>query len=109
LNLSFNSNYSLLKKINALPFKRKWINTPIQVTGNIKGKDGTYLTENLELWHRDIIEAIEELIANPSLREHMKYAPIKMYEDQERTRRVYEGMETCDWWWEMQVSRQFRS
>ena len=105
MNLSFKSNYSLLQKVDSLPFRHQWIITPLHLTGDIIGKDNKPLTEQLKLWHWSPVDIVKELIGNPVLRDDIQYAPIRLYEDREGKHHVYEGTNTCDWWWDMQVSR----
>ena len=39
----------------------------IDVEGDVVGKDGAMKQEMLELWQRDPVECVEELIGNPML------------------------------------------
>lgn len=61
----------------------------------------------VELWHRDPVECVRELLGNPSFKKQ-GYVPRrifkKMSEDGEGTNREYNEMWTADWWWEVQVS-----
>jgi len=61
------------------------------------------MTEDLELWIRDPVECIKELIGNPAFRDVMKYAPEKHYEDREGQHKRIDEMWTAEWWWELQV------
>lgn len=61
-------------------------------------------SEALELWFRDPVEIVEELIGNPQFREVMKYAPERVYADMEGKTQVINEMWTGSWWWEIQVS-----
>lgn len=100
----FHNNYGFRKKIDKLPGGVEWMCDPLTITGDRKGKDGKALTEDLELWLRDPVDAVKDLIGNPALREHMTYAPQKLFEDMAKEARVWEEMHTADWWWETQVS-----
>jgi hypothetical protein len=62
-------------------------------------------TEELELWMRDPVACIRELMGNPAFDGSMAYAPEKVYTDPEGRTRRYDEMWTADWWWDMQVSR----
>lgn len=42
-------------------------------------------------------------MGNPALKNYMKYAPERVYEDDEGTNRVFDEMWTGDWWWNTQV------
>jgi len=70
----------------------------------VKDPSGHVLkTEAIELWHRNPVELVEELIGNPNFRDVMKYAPERKYEDKERKVQVIDEMWTGKWWWEIQV------
>ena len=61
--------------------------------------------EKLELWHRDPIECVEELMGNPKFKDVLKYAPEKTFLDPEgKNLRIYDEMWSADWWWHTQVS-----
>ena len=45
--------------------------------------DGATESEELELWMRDPVACIQELIGNPAFNGSMAYAPEKVYVDQE--------------------------
>ncbi|KAF8873161.1 hypothetical protein BD779DRAFT_1452149, partial [Infundibulicybe gibba] len=62
------------------------------------------LTEEVELWKRDPVECVKELIGNVAFRENMKYALTKIYEDEDGKNRGYDEMSSGDWWWETQMS-----
>ena len=62
------------------------------------------MSEDLELWLRDPVECIRELIGNPAFREYISYAPERAYADEAGAIRIFDEMWTADWWWEMQVS-----
>jgi hypothetical protein len=52
--------------------------------------------EKLELWRRDPVECVKELLGNPALKNHMKYTPEWVYEDVEGKNRVFGEMWTAD-------------
>ena len=62
--------------------------------------------EEVELWARDPVECVRELIGNPLFRENIRYAPERVWvAGRRRTqRRVYGEMWSADWWWKTQVS-----
>lgn len=68
-----------------------------------KGVDGATATETVELWRRDPVECIKELVSNPAFKEKVQYKPRKVYTDASKTNRVYGEMWEGDWWWETQV------
>lgn len=69
------------------------------------GEDGQLMQEGVELWLRDPIECIRELIGNPAFQDYLAYAPERVYADEGATIRRYDEMWTADWWWNLQVSR----
>lgn len=74
-------------------------------TGDRKGPDGkTNMVEELELWRRDPVECVKDLMGNPAFRDHMSYVPEEVFADSEGTSRIYDKMWTGEWWWKMQVS-----
>lgn len=75
----------------------------MKLTGDVLDKSGNPRSEELELWRRDPVECVRELIGNPALRDDMTYAPRKIFEDMEKEQRVWEEMYTADWWWDVQV------
>jgi hypothetical protein len=61
------------------------------------------VVEILELWKRDPVEVIRELIGNVAFADNMVFAPERVFSDQEGRNRQYDEMSTADWWWDMQV------
>jgi len=39
------------------------------------------LHEDIELWMRDPVECVKDLIGNPLFHDHMVYAPVRAYKD----------------------------
>lgn len=64
------------------------------------------MTEDLELWKRDPVECIKELLGNPAFREYMAYMPERVYGNTSASElsRIIDEMWTAEWWWEIQVS-----
>jgi hypothetical protein len=71
--------------------------------------DGNTESEELELWMRDPVACIRELIGNPAFNGSVAYTPEKVYVDQEGQERQYDKMWSGDWWWKTQVRRSFLS
>lgn len=102
---SYKSNYTLNQKIDALPTGAGWICDAVKMNGDVFEADGkTPIVEELELWRRNPVDCIRELIGNPAFRESMAYAPEQVYEDEKGESRIYDEMWTGDWWWKMQVN-----
>lgn len=78
----------------------------MQVQGDELGDDGQPRVENLELWKRDPIDCIKELMGNPAFKENMKYEPYRVYSTENGENRCWDEMATGDWWWNMQVGWQ---
>lgn len=68
------------------------------------GADGEPETESVELWGRNPIECIQQLIGNPAFQENLSYIPQKVFTTESGTMRIYNEAWTGDWWWAMQVS-----
>jgi hypothetical protein len=103
--LSFHNSYSYLKKIDQLPHGPEWKCEIITAQGDILDENGSRMVEDLELWYRDPVECVRELLSNPAFKEYVCYAPERVYSDNEGKERIFDEMWTGDWWWEMQVGR----
>jgi Plavaka transposase len=73
------------------------------VLGDLVDNKGKLMHEDLELWMRDPVECVKDLIQNPMFRKNMAYAPERVYRDLEGKTRIYDEMWTADWWWQVQV------
>jgi hypothetical protein len=74
----------------------------VTITGNKVGPDGKKLKEVLELWSRDIIGVIRELLENSTYGNNLVFVPCREWSGAERK---YGEMWTGEWWWKVQVSR----
>ncbi|KAJ7456368.1 hypothetical protein B0H11DRAFT_1659345, partial [Mycena galericulata] len=63
---SFHNNRAFLKRIDALPEGPQWKCYPFELEGNELGADNKPRTEVLEMWHRDPVECVRELLGNPA-------------------------------------------
>jgi hypothetical protein len=61
------------------------------------------MTEDLELWKRDPVECVKELIGNPAFQNLVSYVPQRAYADKAGLKRIFDEMWTADWWWDTQV------
>ncbi|KAG6826722.1 hypothetical protein H0H92_014714 [Tricholoma furcatifolium] len=82
-SLSFYSKYSFMKKVDTLPTGPEWTCDIIEIPGNCTGDDGEMMKESLELWRRDPVECIQQLIGNPEFDGHIAYQPERVYADAE--------------------------
>jgi hypothetical protein len=73
------------------------------VVGDILDEDGAPQAETLELWRRNPVECIRVLIGNPEFKQHMKYAPYRLYTNDDGTDQCWDEMATDSWWWDVQV------
>ncbi|KAG1830956.1 hypothetical protein DFJ58DRAFT_671498, partial [Suillus subalutaceus] len=76
---SFHNNRSFLQKVNKLPHGPAWSCKKVSVKGNRMDKNGQLLHEDVELWMHDPVECIKDLIGNPLFKQHMVYAPSRVY------------------------------
>jgi hypothetical protein len=102
---SFHNSRSLLQKIDALPSAPGWSCERFEVKGDIRNESGTYQTETVELWRRNPIECIRDLIGNPEFKQYMKYSPHRLYTNENGTNQCWDEMATGSWWWDVQVNR----
>ncbi|KAF8600791.1 hypothetical protein BDV93DRAFT_546232 [Ceratobasidium sp. AG-I] len=101
--LSFKSNYRLNVLLDELPTAGpKWRSRLIRIEGDIMGPDGEPIVEEVELWTRDILEVIQELLENVTYGKDMVFEPRTEYSDADRTERCYTEMWTGDWWRKIQ-------
>ncbi|KAL6305981.1 hypothetical protein BKA93DRAFT_816611 [Sparassis latifolia] len=89
-------------KIDDLPTGPAWSCKKVLVHGNVTDENGEIMKEEVELWLRDPVECVRELIGNPLFRDSMAYVPERAFADKEGSRRIYDEMWTGEWWWETQ-------
>ncbi|KAL0069193.1 hypothetical protein AAF712_003881 [Marasmius tenuissimus] len=65
----FTTKDEFLKDIDALPGGIDWKYHTVRLEGDRTDEDGRQMTEELELWMRDPVECIRELIGNPAFRD----------------------------------------
>ncbi|KAK7433564.1 hypothetical protein VKT23_020718 [Stygiomarasmius scandens] len=99
---SFHNSRSFLQFIDTLERGPTFKCTPIQVEGDLKDADGQPRTEILEIWHRNPVEVVQELMGNPAFHGHQCYSPICYFRDEAHKNREYSEMWTCNWWWDVQ-------
>jgi hypothetical protein len=63
----------------------------------------TIAGETYEFYHRDIIQCVRVLYANPELAPFLTHAPEKHYTSPDKKTRIYSEMHTGKWWWKLQV------
>ncbi|PSS37916.1 hypothetical protein PHLCEN_2v231 [Hermanssonia centrifuga] len=101
---SFSNKDKLYAAVDALPGGVAWKRKEVSQTGDLTSSDGKPLVEVMEVWYRDPVECVRELIGNPLFKNVMAYAPEKVYEDMGGDVRVTDETWTADWWWKLQES-----
>ncbi|KAF7367105.1 hypothetical protein MSAN_00970100 [Mycena sanguinolenta] len=100
---SFENKQAFLESIDRLPIAASWKVKHIPVTGDILDENGNKRTETAELWFRDPVECVRELIGNPSFKDVMDYAPTQLFVDENGTEAFIKEMSSAGWWWKMQL------
>ncbi|KAG1789923.1 uncharacterized protein HD556DRAFT_1446500 [Suillus plorans] len=101
MRTSFTSKYTLMKSVDKLPHGTEWKLKRINVEGNLL-RNGQCEREELELWLRNPVDCIRELMANAEFNGVVSYTPERVFADVEGKVRQFDEMWTGDWWWEMQ-------
>lgn len=65
---------------------------------------GKVKRETLELFRRDPVECIKELVSNPAFNECIEYEPKRLFEDPFGKKPMISEMWTAGWWETVQVS-----
>ncbi|KAE9393724.1 hypothetical protein BT96DRAFT_958989 [Gymnopus androsaceus JB14] len=106
LHPSFKDKRTFFKKIDGLPTIRGgWTCKEMEIVGDVfQVKDGEMIpkTESIELWMRNPVECVKELLEDPRFKDDIRYAPEKMFTDETMRVRAIDEMWTGDWWWAMQ-------
>ncbi|KAH9933838.1 uncharacterized protein B0H18DRAFT_819413, partial [Fomitopsis serialis] len=89
---AYHNKDSLLRHVDSLPGGVDWQCELVELTGDIKDLDGQTMTEKLELWFRNPLECIRELIGNPAFRDAIRYAPEQHFVDKDGKSRVVSEM-----------------
>ncbi|KAG1785770.1 uncharacterized protein HD556DRAFT_1434999 [Suillus plorans] len=105
MNTSFTSKYTLMKAVDQLPRGTEWMLKKITVKGNIVSNSGQRESEELELWLRDPVDCIRELMGNSEFKNMVSYTPERVFADEEGKTCMFDEMWTGEWWWEMQVMK----
>ncbi|KAF8228358.1 hypothetical protein L208DRAFT_1291921, partial [Tricholoma matsutake] len=103
-SLSFHNTYLFLKKVDQLLTSSSWECDVITVDGGHVGEGSKMMCEELELWHCNPVECIQELIGNPALNGHIAYTPVQHFTNKDGANHVINEGWIADWWWKTQVS-----
>ncbi|KAI0069812.1 hypothetical protein K474DRAFT_1687663 [Panus rudis PR-1116 ss-1] len=101
-DLSVTSKYKFFQAVDQLPRAHSWIFDQVTLKGDHLGEDDEPMSETVDIWRRDPVECIKEIIGNPAFRDAMDYSPKHLFEDIEGKSRIFEEMSTGDWWWRTQ-------
>ena len=75
----------------------EWTCDIVTSPGNLFTDDGVPMPpERLELWWRDPVECIKELMGNPIFKKSLEYTPQRHYLDAEGKNQVFDEMWTGD-------------
>ena len=85
--MSFHNSYSYLKKVDQLLTGPKWHCDVVTVQGDQIDENESCMVEHLELWFRDPVECVRELLSNPAFKDYTCYAPEHVYSDSEGKRK----------------------
>ncbi|EDR12671.1 uncharacterized protein LACBIDRAFT_323307 [Laccaria bicolor S238N-H82] len=91
-NLSFHNNYTFLKEVDVLPTGPSWKCEILRAKGDLIRDDGQPLVEELELWWRDPVECVKELVGNLAFKKFMLFIPEQVFSDKEGKERVLDEM-----------------
>jgi hypothetical protein len=81
----------------------EWKRDKFTIEGDLKDPDDEPLTEEVEMWSRNILDVIQELLENNVYGDKLVFAPRREYNDISQNERRYSEMWTADWWWNLQV------
>ncbi|KAK0462568.1 uncharacterized protein EV420DRAFT_1639790 [Desarmillaria tabescens] len=99
---AFDTKRKLFQTIDKLPTGPEWECEIFKIVGDEVDEKGNNRTEEVELWKRDPVACVRELVGDPRFINCIRYAPERIYKDSNGTSRVYSEMAMADWWWEIQ-------
>ncbi|KAJ6572677.1 hypothetical protein B0H10DRAFT_2444294 [Mycena sp. CBHHK59/15] len=104
---SYKGKTEFFSKVDDLPSGVKWECKEMDVEGDLPDLDkdptgATMRREMVELWWRNPVECVRELMGNPMFRDAIQFAPHELYADEQGEIRVINEMWTADWWREIQ-------
>ncbi|KII83453.1 hypothetical protein PLICRDRAFT_85659, partial [Plicaturopsis crispa FD-325 SS-3] len=79
---AYHNKGALLDDIDELPGGIRWKCEDVHVQGDLLDDDGKTRSETLEMWFRDPVECVRELMGNPAFRDVMAYAPERLFSDE---------------------------
>ncbi|KZT36316.1 hypothetical protein SISSUDRAFT_965712, partial [Sistotremastrum suecicum HHB10207 ss-3] len=103
MKFPFTNANGLFKVIDSLPKGPEWTTLDIKVRGDRLTDEGVPEVETVELYLRNVVECIQDILSDPTLKDEMRFAPCRVWSDETKTERYYSEMWTGDWWWETQM------
>ncbi|KZV93297.1 hypothetical protein EXIGLDRAFT_646321, partial [Exidia glandulosa HHB12029] len=100
--LSFLGKRDFLKKIDSLPQGVPWNVKKVRVIGDVKDENGDNMAEDLELWYRNPVDVVKDLLSNALFEDLLVYEPVRAFLEESKETRAIDEMWTADWWWELQ-------
>ena len=100
---TYKNTHGFFKNIDALSPGPKFSCTPLKMKGDLTDTNGDSHIKTHELWHRDPIECIVELLGNPFFCGKQQYAPQWVFRNKDGTNQEFGEMWTTDWWWKTLV------
>ena len=94
--MSFENPEKLKGLINTLPPVPEWKAVEICMPG-------AETTAPIIFYYRDGLECFQNLFSDPTYADHTEYIPKKIWEDNEKTCRVFDSIMTGDKAWDVQV------
>ncbi|KIO17315.1 hypothetical protein M407DRAFT_42356, partial [Tulasnella calospora MUT 4182] len=90
--LPFHNKYKFFKEIDTLPRGPGFTCEMVSIIGNILNANGAQMKEEAELWLRDPVECVRDLMGKVTLWDAMNYQPMKVYTGEDRKTRIYNEM-----------------
>jgi hypothetical protein len=75
----------------------------VNIVGDVLDTQGKPMVEKLEVWRRDPVAVIQELLGNPLFVNNFMAAPEQAFRDPELQEKIVDDSWTASWWWEIQV------
>ncbi|KAF8577142.1 hypothetical protein K439DRAFT_1649158 [Ramaria rubella] len=102
--MSYKYKQGLLEKIDALPSPGPDFEcSMVTVKGDLQDAKGNLIIEELEVFYRNPVECVCELLGNSAFCEALHYAPEKVFKDETCAECIYNEMWTTDWWHKIQA------
>ncbi|CDO72407.1 hypothetical protein BN946_scf184977.g106 [Trametes cinnabarina] len=115
---SLSSKQTLYETIDSIPGpSAEWTLIEITIQGTERDEHGNLMTETVDVWVRDPVAVIRDLIGNPDFDGDIDYAPVQEFlteiaqelseaaeQGQSEVDRILTEMNTAEWWPRIQAS-----